>query len=157
MWIINRALARFKICFENFSTRNLKFIFGFKECENPYQCRNDDNGEGLKLCRAVPTVGGLCDEDDNCEKGLKCTPYSWYRKNRCYDETKVLNIGDKCDPNAKGDEKQCVGPNRLACLPKGSQHVCQGVASLHEACSPSKNIICEHPSLSCDKTLKACI
>lgn len=123
----------------------------------PYRCLTDMNGKGLKLCRKPHTVGGQCSEHADCQPGLTCRWHDYYKVSKCYNEEKTLKIGDKCNPNATADERQCFGPNGLTCLPKGSGHVCQATANLHEFCSPDKNIVCGDPGLTCDKTINACL
>lgn len=114
------------------------------------------SGKGEWRCRNPRSIGGACGSDEDCASKLKCTPREWYDLRTCYDEQKVLKVGEACNPNAKLNEKRCIGP-KLTCLPKGSGHVCQYEATLFEYCSPKNNTICVDSRLKCDAVTSACL
>lgn len=88
-------------------------------------------------CRDPAEAGGFCRSDNDCESELRCS-----LKNKCFNSSLSLNVGDSCNPKATTMEKKCkestdegFGKFKLKCLENdGGEYMCHRVIDQFQAC-----------------------
>lgn len=102
-------------------------------------------------------VGDACVSNEDCRGNFRCEISSNTYFGRCFSPKLKLSVGDKCNPKAGRDKKQCVRTQHrgyfeeLQCLKKNESYACQTVAGIFERCSAKKNIGCSGDHLTCNR------
>lgn len=135
-----------------------------KNCKSGQKCLSKRNGSGLRRCRVPHGDGSTCLEETDCSAGHSCILVrgsKGYTK-RCYDPSKMVGLGMKCDPAGEGSSKRCwtmVDPSfvPITCLPAGGGFKCQQDADLFRFCSTSDDFGCVDRGTVCNESNHTCL
>lgn len=122
-----------KACWES---ENLR-----RRCVEGLVCRVGDDGRGVRKCREKVSEGDICDGNEVCKEGLRCSSgrRDLGMRRTCKNERMALKLGDACEKGKEGRtcgevERRAEGMIELGCLQSGSGFKCLVPKLLYERC-----------------------